>query len=82
VQTSLQSFLQRPIIGSLPEPLMTDLQRFLHRLRRRALQFYELLLYGALVAMAAAVALSASGGEPDDATQCGKAQSSAEVMTT
>ena len=60
---------------------MIDPQRFFYRLRRRALQFYELLLYGALVAMAAAVALSAGGGEPDDDAQCGKARSSAEVMT-
>lgn len=59
---------------------MTDPQRFLHRLRRRALQAYELLLYGALVAMATAVALSANGGEPDDAVQCGKAHSSADVI--
>ena len=60
---------------------MTDPQRFLHRLRRRALQFYELLLYGALIAMSAAVAMSASGGGADDAVQCGNAHSSADVIT-
>ena len=60
---------------------MTDPQRFFYRLRRRALQFYELLLYGALLAMCAAVALSVSGAEPDDAVQCGKAHSSADVIT-
>lgn len=60
---------------------MTDPQRFFLRLRRRALQFYELLLYGALIAMSAAVAMSASGIEADDAAQCGNAHSSADVIT-
>ena len=60
---------------------MTDPQRFLYRLRRRALQFYELLLYGALIAMCAAVATSASGVAPDDAVQCGNTHSSADVTT-
>jgi hypothetical protein len=59
---------------------MTDPQRFLYRLRRRALQLYELLLYAALVAMSAAVAMSAGAGDPDDAAQCGNAHSSADVI--
>jgi hypothetical protein len=61
---------------------MTDRPRFSLRLRQRALRCYEIGLYAVLVAMALAVGLPAAALDfEDDAAQCGKAQSSALVMT-
>ena len=58
---------------------MTDLQRTLLRLRRRAVYLYELLLYALLLALAFAVAHAASAG--GDEPQCGNMRSSASVIT-
>lgn len=58
---------------------MTHWSRFAWRLRRRLLLGYELALYALLVAMALAVALPAEADE--EPLQCGKAFSSATVMT-
>jgi hypothetical protein len=64
------------------EPGMTDSSRFLLRLRRRALQCYDLLLYVMLLALAIVAAMPASSGEAqDDAVHCGKNQSSTVVIT-
>ena len=60
---------------------MTDLSRFLLRLRRRALQCYDLLLYVMLVALALVAFVPASGEAQDDAVHCGKNQSSTVVIT-
>lgn len=61
---------------------MTDRSRFLVRLRRRALQGYDLLLYVMLVALAIVAAVPASSGEAaEDAVHCGKNQSSTVVIT-
>jgi hypothetical protein len=60
---------------------MTDHQRWLHRLRLRALQYYEYLLYAMLLALAGGVALAAAPPAQDDSAQCGNIQSSAAVMT-
>ncbi len=61
---------------------MTDRSRFLVRMRRRALQGYDLLLYVMLVALAIVAAVPASSGEADDdAVHCGKNQSSTVVIT-
>ncbi|NNU44475.1 hypothetical protein [Ramlibacter montanisoli] len=61
---------------------MNHSSRFLLRLRRRALQCYDLLLYVMLLALAIAAAMPASSGEAqDDAVHCGKNQSSTVVIT-
>jgi hypothetical protein len=61
---------------------MTDLPRLLLRLRRAALQCYELLLYVMLVALAIVAATPASpAGAQEDAVHCGKIQSSTVVIT-
>ena len=60
---------------------MTDLTRFLHRLRRRALQCYDLLLYAMLVALGILAAVPAASNEPqEDPIHCGKNQSSTVVI--
>jgi hypothetical protein len=62
---------------------MTDLDRFLLRLRRAALRCYEAGLYAMLLAMLAAVsfaAASAAADTEDESTQCGNIQSSPAVM--
>lgn len=60
---------------------MTDLQRLLLRLRRRAVRSYELLLYALLLAVTFAVAHAAAAGAADD-VQCGQIQSSTPVIAT
>ena len=60
---------------------MTDHQRLLFRLRQRALQYYEYLLYAMLLALAGGVVLAASPAAQDDAVQCGNIHSSAAVIT-
>lgn len=57
---------------------MTDLQRTLLRLRRRAVHCYELLLYALLLSLALAVAHAAAAGSED--TQCGQSHSSTPVI--
>jgi hypothetical protein len=57
---------------------MTDLPRFLLRLRRRAVHWYELFLYALLLALAIGVALAASPA--GDEAQCGSIPSSTGVM--
>ena len=59
---------------------MTDRQRFLWRLRQRALRVYEILLYLSLGGMIVAIALPSAGAADDEATQCGNIQSSPAVM--
>ena len=61
---------------------MTDRSRLLVRLRRRALQCYDLLLYAMLVALGILAAVPASSGESqEEAVHCGKNQSSTVVIT-
>ena len=60
---------------------MTDRSRLLLRLRRRALQCYDLLLYVMLVALTLVALMPASGEAQDDAVHCGKNQSSTVVIT-
>ncbi len=61
---------------------MTDRSHLLVRLRRRALQGYDLLLYVMLVALAIVAAVPATSGEAaEDAVHCGKNQSSTVVIT-
>jgi hypothetical protein len=60
---------------------MTDTERVLLRLRQRALQCYEYLLFAMLLALAGGVAWTASSAAQEDAAQCGNIQSSAAVMT-
>lgn len=61
---------------------MSDRSRFLVRLRRRALQCYDLLLYAMLVALGILAAVPASSGEAQEETvHCGKNQSSTVVIT-
>ncbi len=61
---------------------MTPTQRFLHRLRRRALRAYELGLYATLLALALSVVWPGDAPAFADADdpQCGQIQSSAVVM--
>jgi hypothetical protein len=86
VHRSLQGKRARPIIG-LPTlhvgshgAIMTDRQRLFLRLRQRALQCYEYLLYAMLLALASGVALTAAAAAQDDPAQCGNSQSSAAVI--
>jgi len=66
---------------------MTDTERLFLRLRRRALQCYEVLLYAMLLALAGGVLLVTSpsaaqdDGHTGDPAQCGNIQSSATVIT-
>lgn len=60
---------------------MTPASRFYFRLRRRALQCYDLLLYVMLVALTLVALVPASGEAQDDAVHCGKNQSSTVVIT-
>ncbi len=61
---------------------MTDHARLLLRLRRRALQCYDLLLYAMLVALGILAAVPAASNEAqDDTVHCGKIQSSTVVIT-
>jgi hypothetical protein len=60
---------------------MTEHQRLFLRLRQRALQCYEYLLYAMLLALAGGVALTASSAAQDESAQCGKIQSSAAVIS-
>lgn len=62
---------------------MTDLDRFLLRVRRAVLRCYEAGLYAMLLAMLAAVgfaAASAAAEAQDDSVQCGNIQSNPAVM--
>ena len=60
---------------------MSPSQRFLYRLRRRLLRFYELALYSTLVALALAVVWPPDAPAADDeAVQCGQIQSSTVVI--
>jgi hypothetical protein len=66
----------------LPEACMTQRPRISLRLRQWALRCYEIGLYTVLLAMAMAVGLPAAPSDGEaDAVQCGKAQSSALVMS-
>lgn len=60
---------------------MTEHQRLFLRLRQRALQCYEYLLYAMLLALAGSVAVTASSAAQDEAAQCGNIQSSAAVIS-
>ena len=57
---------------------MTDFQRLLMRLRRRAVYCYELLLYALLLSLAFAVAHAAAASSDD--AQCGQIHSSTPVI--
>ena len=60
---------------------MNYVPHLLVRLRRRALQVYDLLLYLMLLALAAAAFLPSGGQETlEPADQCGNIQSSAVVI--
>lgn len=62
---------------------MTDLDRFLLRVRRAVLRCYEAGLYAMLLAMLAAVgfaAASAAAEAEQEGLQCGNIQSSPAVM--
>jgi hypothetical protein len=63
------------------ETAMTEFERIALRLRQRALQCYEYLLYAMLLALAAGVVLTAAAAARDDPAQCGNIQSSAPVMS-
>ena len=58
---------------------MTPFARLLLRLRRRAVRWYELLLYGLLIAMALAVTVPAQSGDGGDGPDgCGNRQGAAQ----
>jgi len=61
---------------------MSPTHRFLYRLRRRLLRFYELALYSTLIALALAVVWpsDAPAAADAEAVQCGQIQSSTVVM--
>lgn len=59
---------------------MTDLPRLLLRLRRRAVRWYELLLYALLLSLTFAVVFAAAEAA-EGAVQCGSIPSSTGVMT-
>ena len=62
---------------------MSARARFLLRLRRRALQAYDVLLYLMVLALAAAAFLPlATHDAQDDPAQCGNIQSSTVVIAT
>lgn len=60
---------------------MTRSERFLIRLRRLALRWYEIALFTMLLGLVVAAALPAAADpdDADDAAQCGSAQSTAPV---
>lgn len=63
---------------------MTPFSRFLLRLRDRALRCYEIFLYALLVSLGFLVAMPAdpaAAATDDDEVQCGKAHSSAVVIS-
>jgi hypothetical protein len=62
------------------ETAMTDLERIALRLRQRALQCYEYLLFAMLLALATGVVLTAAAAAREDSAQCGNIQSSAPVI--
>jgi hypothetical protein len=60
---------------------MTDTQRVFVRLRRRALQCYEVLLFAMLLALAGGIAQAASWSAAEEPVHCGNIQSSAVVIS-
>jgi hypothetical protein len=77
VQSALQSAAGPPMIERQELP-MTALPRLLVRLRQRTVHCYELFLYALLLALALAAALAASPAAEE--AQCGKIQSSTDVI--
>ena len=59
---------------------MTPTRRFFLRLHRRAVQGYELLLYGLLLALTLGVVFASSPAGAED-VQCGNIHSSPSVIT-
>ena len=60
---------------------MSDFERFALRLRQRALQCYEVLLYAMLLALAGGVVWTVSSAAQEESAQCGNIHSSAAVIT-
>lgn len=60
---------------------MTSTQRFLLRLRERAVRGYELLLYAFLLSLAFGVVLAGSPAAGEEPAQCGNIHSSTGVYT-
>jgi hypothetical protein len=75
------AILSLPIVPlSSEHGRMTPFQRFLLRLRRRFFRGYELLMFAALLALAATALLPARADPARPASQCGNNHMSPTVM--